>query len=312
MALDHYISQVHLKNFYNESEDPPLNAICKTTMKQYKCHARDICRISEGSTNNYLTEPRYIEEFLRVIEQNYNLAIYELENNYIGRELIYIIAGWVAFVSTCSPAAMRIQSIPIKESLRDYAKILDDNRELEKPPQSLNANSFTECIDQGKVIIDIDKKFPQAIGMKNILDLTYILGNSKWEALINAHEDSLFFTSDYPIIVERQPNSLLSNTIIPLSPKVALRIHPNIHMLNEEDFSAHKFRKNQITRKQAQNINRLIVRCAEENVFFTEHQPWVFNFVEKNSNYHVGIETSRSNYTKGAFTMHNKVICRRI
>jgi hypothetical protein len=64
-VLDHYVSQIHLKQFYSPALENRLYAIRKTDMKLFTPRAEDVCRIPNGNTNAYLQTPRAIEEFLK-------------------------------------------------------------------------------------------------------------------------------------------------------------------------------------------------------------------------------------------------------
>jgi hypothetical protein len=110
MPFDHYVSQVHLKNFNSPALDGKLNAICKSDLKRFQTRSRDICRIEDGSTNPYLAESRAIEEFLKDVEPRYNASLVKLRKNKPDQESIFCIAGFVAYIVNCSPAAMRIHS----------------------------------------------------------------------------------------------------------------------------------------------------------------------------------------------------------
>src|ERR1035441_5241978 len=68
MPLDHYVSQVHLKQFFSLALGSRLYATKKSDLKSFQCHSKDVCRIEDGSTNAYLINDRAIEEFLRGIE----------------------------------------------------------------------------------------------------------------------------------------------------------------------------------------------------------------------------------------------------
>jgi hypothetical protein len=72
MALDHYVSQVYLKNFYSPALDGLMYALRKSDLKRFPTKSQDVCRIEEGSTNAYLTKDRAIEEFLKEVEPRYN------------------------------------------------------------------------------------------------------------------------------------------------------------------------------------------------------------------------------------------------
>src|SRR4051812_41381536 len=108
MPLDHYVSQVHLRNFYSPLLDEQLYALHKSDMKAFQPRAQDVCRIKNGSTNPFMREARAIEEFLKTVEPNYNRALARLRSEEPDTESVYAIAGFAAYVATCSPAAARL------------------------------------------------------------------------------------------------------------------------------------------------------------------------------------------------------------
>ena len=115
MPLDHYVSQVHLKNFCSRVLDGLMYGIRrKSDLKCFRTKSQDVCRIEDGSTNAYLREDRAIEEFLKDVEPCYNASLAKLRENKIDQECIHCIAGFVAYIITCSPTAMRIHSGPLK------------------------------------------------------------------------------------------------------------------------------------------------------------------------------------------------------
>ena len=81
MPLDHYVPQVHLRNFYSPTLGSLMYAIRKSDLKSFTPNAQSVCRIEDGSTNLYLREDRAIEEFLRGIEPKYNPALAKLSRN---------------------------------------------------------------------------------------------------------------------------------------------------------------------------------------------------------------------------------------
>ena len=68
MPLDHYVSQVHIKNFYSPDMVERVFAMRKSDLKKFMPRAQDVCRIEDNSSNSYLKEDRAIEDFLKVIE----------------------------------------------------------------------------------------------------------------------------------------------------------------------------------------------------------------------------------------------------
>ena len=81
MALDHYVSQVHLKNFYSPAMHDLMYAIRKSHLRCFTPKSQDVCRIEEGSTNAYLTKDRAIEAFLNDVKSHYNASLVTLRAN---------------------------------------------------------------------------------------------------------------------------------------------------------------------------------------------------------------------------------------
>jgi hypothetical protein len=290
MALDHYISQVHLKNFYSPALGERMYAVRKSDGKAFTPNAESVCRIEEGSTNAYLTHDRVIENFLKGVEPQYNAATKKLTAGELDPECIAVIAGFAAYVMTCSPAAMRIQSVPLKAALESSARALDAANALPPPPAALGGANLTELLQSGKINFTVDPKYPQAIGIANILKMTLMLGNATWDILKNPFDDCPFFTSDFPAAIEETHNPHALNRIVPLTPSLAIRIRRDISLerdLDDSTFSRFRHRVHSIRRKELAAVNRLLVRCAEDLVFYREDHPWVKPFIKKNASYHV-------------------------
>jgi len=293
MALDHYVSQVHLKNFYSPLLGEAFYAIRKAELKIFHQSSNGVCRIEENSTNAYLREDRIVEEFLKTIEPKYNIAINELQGSNISADCIYVVAGFVSYVLVCSPAGMRIQSQPIKASVEETAKLMDAKGSFPAPPPILAGKSLTELLENGKIQVKIDPKYPQAIGLHN------------------PHDDSPFFTSDFPIVVERARDPRVLNRIVPLSPYLAIRICPNVGLYRETidfDFANFHYRRKKLSRSEVAVINQGIVRCAESIVFSSSNQPWVQKFVARNANFRIEPKTHRVSHGRGTLMLSTQEI----
>src|SRR4029077_13543429 len=116
--------------------------------------------------NPYLTPARTIEEFLKLIEPKYNSSIAKLRNNNIDHECIYVVAGFISYVLTCSPAEMRIFSEPLQKNVETAFAVMDGQGSLpnfpEDFPEELSGKSFSELLADGVVKIEIDPRYPQA------------------------------------------------------------------------------------------------------------------------------------------------------
>jgi hypothetical protein len=290
MPLDHYVSQVHLKNFNSPTLDGLIYAIRKSDLKRFRTKSRDICRIEDGSTNAFLQESRAIEEFLKDVEPHYNASLAKLRENRFDQECIFCIAGFVAYVSTCSPAAMRIHSGPLKVTLASTAAILDAQGAIPKAPASLGEKSMTELLADGTVKFEVDPKYPQAIGVTSVMHHVSGFGNSPWEILQNPEADSPFFTCDYPAAIEVVDLNTPINRIVPLAPDLAIRIKPDVRLSRTKpDLTFAKFKtiSRELKRTEILDLNRLIVQCAEDLILYRDDRPWIEDFVTKNRRYRI-------------------------
>ena len=302
MPLDHYISQVHLKRFNSPALGDRMYAVRKSDLKAFTPNSKAVCVINDGSTNAYLLEDRAIENFLETIGPKYNSALEKLAAQKIDQECIYTIAGFVAYVISCSPAGMRIHSEPLKSTVETTAAMMDRAGLLPPPPPELAGASLTELLQKGAVEVKIDAKYPQAIGISSILKRTAAFGNFKWEILLNDFDDSPFFTSDFPAAIEKTDDPRILNRIVPLSPNLALRIRPDLSLDREKAdflFRNFGFRARRASRQEVVNLNCLLVRCAEEMVFYRDEHPWVQPFIAKNRHYRIEPHTHELRTAEG-------------
>jgi uncharacterized protein DUF4238 len=262
-----------------------MYAIRKSDLKVFTPRAEDVCRIPEGNTNAYLENERLIEEFLKTIEPKYNAAVSKLASRQIDHECIYTISGFVAYVITCSPAGMRIQSGPLRSFVEAETALMDARGALRRAPAILGGATLSELIRDGIVKTTIDPKYPQAIGIESILRNTARFGNFKWEILHNDSGDNPFFTSDFPAAIEETNDPRVLNRIVPLAPDLALRIKPDTAIDKDGvDFSFAKFAplSHKLGRDEVVRLNQTIVRCAEDFVFYRDDRSWVRSFVSRN------------------------------
>jgi hypothetical protein len=289
MPLDHYVSQVHLKQFRNP-ETRLLSVVRKSNLKSFPTRTQDVCKIEDGSTNSYLIHDRAVEEFLTSIEPYYDGALEQFRSGKPSKDAVYVMGGFAAYVASCSPTGMRLQASPLRHMVESEAILLERIGKLGPPPPQLGASVF-DALTSGKLKVTVDEKYPQAIGILNILQSTATLGNFRWEILKNRHTGSPFLTSDYPIAMEMTRDVRVLNRIVPLAPDIAIRIVPSLDLdLGSAtfDFKTFRYRVVNVSEGQVQHVNRLIVRCAEDFVFCSQDCDWHKKLTERNR--HFGLE----------------------
>jgi hypothetical protein len=291
MALDHYVPQIHLSKFVSPAlTGERMYAMRKSDLKRFEPNSKDVCRIESGNTNEYLRHDRAIEEFLKGVEPKYSAAVDNLTKGQIDGQTIYAIAGFVASVITCSPAAMRIGAEPLKRIVEMTAQKADELALLPPPPDALGGKTLSELIRDGKITINVDPKYPQALGIATILERAKMFGNFAWEIIHNRIDDSPFFTSDFPVGIEATRDLRVLNRIVALTPTLALRIWPDISLDRKKcDFSFSHFRHRVkiATRREIVALNTALVRCGETAVFFRDDRAWISRFVQRNAAFRI-------------------------
>jgi hypothetical protein len=289
LALDHYVSQVHLRQFYAPALGGLIYATKKSDLKSFCCDSKSVCRIEENSTNAYLANDREVEDFLIGVEPKYNASAAKLRDGKIDQECIAVIGGFAAYVSCCAPAAMRIHTAPLENVVVSEAAILDRQGSLPRAPAALGNKTLTELLANRNARVDVDRKYPQAIGVSTIRSRTALWGNSRWEILRNNDPNNPFFTSDYPVALEAR-DARLANWLIPLAPDLAIRIIPDVGLSGREpepSFAKFSCQHRDPRRFELLEINRLIVRSAEDMVFYSNNLPWIPKFIAKNRHYRI-------------------------
>lgn len=312
MALDHYVPQVHLRRFYAaDLGSRKMHAFRKTDSMTFPCGSADVCRIPDGNTNAYLSEPRLVEEFLKLVEPNYNSACAILERGEVNPDVVFVIAGFAASVMSCSPTGMRLESAPHEARLPLEAQLMEQAGLLPPAPPELGDLTLADMLADGSIVFEVDQRFPQAIGISNIVGRATAFGNFHWDILLNQHPSSPFFTSDFPVAIEATPDLRVVNRVVPLTPTLAVRICPRIALAGkklEPTFEHFSFRVLEPNRQGIAAINRTIARSAETLVFSSSAAPWVHDFVRKHSRFRVEVETTVIPQGTGFLTIDRSVV----
>jgi hypothetical protein len=78
---------------------------------------------------------------------------------------------------------MRLYSEPFRVAVEATADMMDAHGLLPPAPKSLNGATVSDMIRDGTVRINVDGKYPQAIGIGQIADLARMFESFDWELL---------------------------------------------------------------------------------------------------------------------------------
>jgi hypothetical protein len=211
-------------------------------------------------------------------------------------------------VFTCRYADQRWA---IARAVAQAAKRAAAARAIPAPPESLGGKGLAEFLEAGELKVQIDPKFPQAVGIANILGRVAQFGNCQLDILKNEESDCPYFTTDFSVGNEASSDERILNRVLPLTPAIAIRIRPAFdHDPNVIDFEFEKFSftRRYLRRQEAVAINRLRVQSAEDTVFFRDDQPWVERFIEKNRHFRVDTQIVRAAAPGGPAHFRQRIV----
>lgn len=191
------------------------------------------------------------------------------------------------------------------------AKILEELGQIPAPPPELGARNFIELLESGKLRIDIDPKFPQAIGISSILERTGSLGNFHWEILLNDDQSNPFITSDYPVAPEETSDPRIFNRVVPLAPDIGIRIMPDLEFDRERariSFEQFRHRHKKCKFSEVQYLNRLLVRSAESTVYYCDDLERICRFIARNRFYRVDTKNTHRQLNDGVLQISQQKI----
>ncbi|MFL4469996.1 DUF4238 domain-containing protein [Tateyamaria armeniaca] len=287
MALDHFVSQVHLKQFLRTTNPKLLNAVRKTDLAQFTPRPQDVCRVEDGSTNAFLTDNRIIEKFLRDIEPAYEPCLSRIIAGELDWQSRWVFAGFLAYLQTYTPTALRMFEPMIRTLLEQTARSLETSGELE--PISIpslpdwDGKTFSELAQEGKVKFDINLRMPQAMATTQLLQIQNSLASSD-VTILRCKGRMRFLTSDFPSIILGHHQNIFAQRFLPLSPSIGLIFHTNTSSKDRHEFP---YRFIDVGDRRVDLINNLIIQSAENLVFATYRHPWLLSKVSQFKNYRV-------------------------
>ncbi|WP_421702846.1 DUF4238 domain-containing protein [Aliiroseovarius sp.] len=285
MALDHYVSQVHLKQFLRQSDGRLLLATRKSDICEFPTRTMDVCRVEEGSTNDFLTENRVVEDFLKGIEPAYEPCLSRIEGGEVDLNSRQVFAGFLAYIQTYSPTAFRLFEPMVRAVLERTISLLEEEGELTpfKCPEipDWDGKCLSQLQSEGKLDLEINLRMPQAMATTQLLRITENLASSD-VTVLRPKGRMRFLTSDFPSIVLGYRQGKFAQRFLPLSPKLGMVFHTETA---SEANEVVKHRFVEVGDRKIEAINDEIIKAAENLVFGTHRFPWLKGKVRKMQNF---------------------------
>lgn len=259
MAKDHYVAQTYLRQFSINGRNGFVNVVWKQNLQSPKVKSvSSVCYEKNGSDNYYFPDnPRVVEDYLKLYELRWAECVQKVSRGTYTDETKSLMAGYFAYLRTCTPTAMRLGS----EGYIDFVKHFYDK--LEEKEYSNPDSKYRDVIEtirkHGGTKIEVDKKYPAAIGVTNLINIQSVIARSPW--IVFKNETSMpFVTSDNPVCLQYY-DVKFADFYCPITPWLAIVIHPLRE--NEEAGPDHigSFKPEGV-----EKMNRLVVQSAEDLV----------------------------------------------
>lgn len=284
---DHYVSRTYLRHFTSPKGClVPYYKNAQVVVGKPKT-PKSICFETEGDTNKYFQNPRLLDKLLPVFENTWKNNIVRLENRFLDANTKFELAGYIAFLRSCSPTAKRLIQRTITDVVKGPLNLIDKADLSDENKFSL-LNEFQKIERENKK----DREFAHALGIKDLIEVLYQCYCSHWLVLINK-TNIPFITSDNPAILYYQDiHQHIGHTYVPLKPSMALFItpdldikRPNFEDVNRYDNSNDIF--GVIKESYINKFNETIVKSSERIVLHQNKEDWIEQLVRQYSKWQV-------------------------
>ena len=302
MPQDHYVAKTYLKAFADPAtiKDPEkggqIHAYHKRDGKYFLPFADGVCKsLNWDTTEKYLSPPDALGQWLKIFEPNWPWAIDRLSTtHHLSSVDKFIIAGYWAYLSTCTPTWQRVatdlqQAELEKKHLEDFLEYAQAN-----PDKFPKAKDYIPLVKDGTLKPTIDKNYPKAIVTMQLPEHQWCLYHQEWNVIFNKTGEH-FLTSDNPSCFDYEHGTAIHPArFLPLSPTLAL--WTNIEMNNiprKIDPTLEPARKSigrKATVKFVKQMNITIIKCAENFVLSSEKKAYIPVCIKKYCNWAVSRE----------------------
>ncbi len=278
MSQDHYVARTYLKHFGDSDHGGMLHGYHKPRGDIFPCWPRDVCREWDGDINPTLKDPGLLGAFRGYFEPHWNPSVAQIASGNLRQQDKWAIAGYLANLMACVPAWLRVN---LRSQIDMRGTVVRDSLRAQKN----RGAALNETQQQLLVFLKSGKRLPldpteaKAHAIKDLVDHAWRAYNADWIILRNDSKQP-FITSDNPFAFgwSGYPGEPVRR-YLPVTPNlcVCVSFDPARHddrkltpELLDEDLKAGPrgtVRAGTARPAEVRQINKLIVQCAEEQIF---------------------------------------------
>lgn len=269
-----------------------------------------VCFEINGDSNRLFSEPRIVDEYLKLFENSWATSVSALKNMLGDLDAKYAIAGYISFLQRCTPTAKRLAQNYLTHDIRPLIEGIIKERIGDSKLEPDIRDLFEQHQNERCIEVEITPEYAHAMAINALVDGANSLFCSHWLVLFNNTEIP-FITSDNPVVLYYEnDHNCIAKTFIPLSPSLGVLITPfyisgSPSKIDMQEFKHDNDLNREIKEKYVDVFNELIVRSAEKLVLHSEKKEWLSRLVEKNRTWRVEAVASEINSENSVITKYN-------
>jgi len=280
MPQDHYVAQTYLRAFADPKNADRIHAYRKSDSGHFSPSPAAVCKTMDWDQNpKYLSPPDALGRWLKIFEPHWAAAVTRLsETHHLSPSDKYVIAGYWAYLSTCTPTWQRVATGIQQSELDDT--YLDRFIEYAQahPDEYPEAAAYISLVKDGSLRAEIDKHYPKVVVTTQLLEHQWCLYHQEWNIVWN-NTDELFLTSDNPSCFDYEYGSPMRPArYLPLAPRLALWtnvVFDNLPKMAPGTPPVKTSLRCEATTKFVRDMNRLVIQSAENIVLASEPKPYI-------------------------------------
>jgi hypothetical protein len=237
-------------------------------------------------------------QWLKLYEPHWAAAIERLEAKHeLSPSDKFIIAGYWAHLSTCTPTWQRVSAKIQQEEIDEVHLQKFVEYVATRPGDFPNAEKYLPLVKAGRLRPTIDPNYPKAVATKQLLEHLWVLYHQEWNVVYNNTEE-LFLTSDNPSIFDHEYGTELHPArYLPITPRLALWTNIDTTGIPKTvDPNVPPQRKSigrEATLKYVKDMNVLTIKSAERFVLAAADKAYIPVCVRKYKHWRVSREVVR-------------------
>jgi hypothetical protein len=295
MAKDHFVAQTYLRHWCNPKTGM-LHGYSKPAEKEFPCHPKDVCREWNWDINPLFTKnPALLADFRKIFEPQWNPTIGAIRRGVLSAEDKFILSGYWAVLTTCTPTWHGNAVEVFEHQLRDVIPLAAEHA-AQKFPE--NRQYIEKAVAEGKIVPNVDPDHIKAILTRQLTDATITLYQQDWTILKNITEVP-FITSDNPSCVfPGRPINAPLTRFLPLGPDLAIiavmdrtKIRHGYTITDLSSPPPGKIRSRLVDRRRiVAQLNRVTVMNADQLVLSITKSKALRRLVRNHRRFGIGVE----------------------